>query len=61
MEGKNLKKAVEIQNGVELKESILKYEKLEQIKEETYERRDYLDNLSMSGARMLFRLRTRTF
>ena len=39
----------------------MKFEMLDEIKEESYEKREYLDNLSLSGARMFFRLRTRTF
>ena len=38
-----------------------RYDKLEEMKKEEYEEKDYLSNLSMEKARMLFRVRTKTF
>ena len=56
-----IKEAVEEKNGLELKERICKLKKLEVMKEEKYGRKQYLSNLSMENARMLFRVRTKTF
>ena len=55
-----IKEAVEKKNGMELKERINKLDKLEAMKEEKYEQRDYLSKLSLENARMLFRVRTKT-
>ena len=55
-----IKEAVEKKNGMELKERISKLDKLEAMKEEKYEQRDYLSKLSLENARMLFRVRTKT-
>ena len=57
---KIIKEAVEKKNGMELKEKILKMEKLEVMKNESYGLKDYLSDLSLEDARMLFRVRTKT-
>ena len=55
-----IKEAVEKNNGKELKGDMERYEKLEVMKKEDYEQKDYLSNLSLEQARTLFRVRTRT-
>ena len=42
-----------------MKEKMKKYEKLEAIKEEKYESKDYLKELTLEKARINFRLRSR--
>ena len=54
-----IKEAVERKNGEELKEKIRKLEKLEVMKKERFEQKDYLRSLSLEQARVLFRVRTR--
>ena len=55
-----IKEAVERKNGEELKEKINQMEKLEIMKDEIYEQNEYLDQLTLSQARTLFRVRKRT-
>ena len=55
-----IKEAVERKNGEELKEKINQMEKLVIMKEDIYEQKEYLDQLTLSQARTLFRVRTRT-
>ena len=54
-----IKSAVKEKNGKELKEKITKLEKLESMQSESFGLKDYLKELSLEQARVLFRVRTR--
>ena len=54
-----VKEACRNKNEEELKERIKKLVKLEEIREESYERKDYLKELRMDEARVKFKIRTR--
>ena len=57
-----MKKAIKRRNESELKEKIQNYSKLEDMKlESCCKRQDYLSSMTMSEARIKFRLRTSTF
>ena len=51
--------AVERKNEIQLKRKIQSFQKLEVMKEEKYEQKEYLSNLTLEEARMFFRVRTK--
>ena len=55
-----IKKVVEKKNETELKDKIKDLEKLVIMKDESYEQKSYLAQMSLKDARMMFRIRTRT-
>ena len=54
-----IEEAVERKNEREIKEKIRRYEKLEIMKDEEDSKKEYLEQLTLSEARTLFRVRTR--
>ena len=55
-----IKRAVEKKNESELKEKIKDYDKLVSMKQENFEQKEYLTQMSLKDSRLMFRVRTKT-